>query len=225
MNRRNVLKVVGGGVLLAAGGLAAIASRSPAKALEPWQRAGSFYSEPRRKALSYAILAPNPHNRQPWLVDLSRPGTVVLTVDRERLLPHTDPYDRQITIGLGCFLEVMRIAAAEDGYRVDLALFPEGENASALDKRPVAVATFGRDDRLAPDPLFDHVLARRSLKEPYDLGRPVDPSLLSSLVTAVRYGSRAEASAEASQIDRLRAADPRRHGHRTGHTARLQGKR
>ena len=137
MNRRKFLAVAGGGVILAAGArVGMIAARTPDRALIPWQEAGSGYTEPRKRALSYAILAPNPHNRQPWLVDLSRPDQVVLTVDLDRLLPHTDPFSRQITIGLGCFLEVLRMAAAADGYRVDLDLFPDGGDERKLDARP-----------------------------------------------------------------------------------------
>ena len=146
MNRRKFLSLTGGGVILAAtASVATIASRTPAAALTPWDEAGVIYDEPRKRALSYAILAPNPHNRQPWLVDLSVQDTVILTADRERLLPHTDPFNRQITIGLGCFLEIMVMAAAEDGYAVDLQIFPEGEDAAALDGRPVAIATFRAD--------------------------------------------------------------------------------
>ena len=179
MNRRKFLALAGGGVILAAGGtFGVVASRYPHTAVEPWVQAGSPYSEPRKKALSYAILAPNPHNRQPWLVDLNKPDKVVLTVDTQKMLPHTDPFHRQITIGLGCFLEVMTMAAAEDGYRVELELFPQGSDTKALDGRPVAVATFSKDSSVRPDPLFAHVLNRRSLKEPYDVSRPVADDVL-----------------------------------------------
>ena len=127
MNRRKFLTVAGGGIILAAGAATGwVATRTPTKALAPWEKAGSDYDEPRQKALSYAILAPNPHNRQPWIVDLSKPDTVILKVDTGRMLPHTDPFNRQITVGLGCFLELMTMAAAEDGYRVDITLFPDG---------------------------------------------------------------------------------------------------
>jgi heterotetrameric sarcosine oxidase gamma subunit len=41
---------------------------STASATEPWRRAGQSLGDPRLDALAYAILAPNPHNRQPWTV-------------------------------------------------------------------------------------------------------------------------------------------------------------
>ena len=91
MNRRSFLKILGGGAIVAAGAATAgfIATRTPGRAQQPWSDAGSLYQEPRRKALSYAILAPNPHNRQPWLVDLSNEDQIVLYADTERFLPHT----------------------------------------------------------------------------------------------------------------------------------------
>jgi hypothetical protein len=186
LSRRKILALVGGGVVLAAGAGAAFAvTRTPRTAHLPWDLAGT-YDEPRRRALSFALLAPNPHNRQPWLADLSTEGEVTLFVDTERLLPYTDPYNRQITIGLGCFLEIMRMAAAEDGYRVDLTLFPQGEDPAGLDGRPVARAVFVADPGVARDPLFAQVPHRRSLKEPYDTARPVPPDALAAIAAAAQ---------------------------------------
>ena len=101
-DRRKVLGIIGGGSIVAAtaGAGVFLSTRTPTRALAPWQQAGQ-YQEPRRRALSYAILAPNPHNRQPWQVDLSQDDRIILFADTDRLLPHTDPYNRQITIGLG----------------------------------------------------------------------------------------------------------------------------
>ncbi len=182
LSRRKFMSLLGGGTLLGASGVSVgfIATRTPNEALQPWNRAGA-YSEPRRHALSYAILAPNPHNRQPWIADLGAPNQVKLYVDNTRLLKETDPYDRQITIGLGCFLELMVLAAAEDGYRVQLALFPEGSNRATLDSRPVAVATFIKSPDIKKDPLFQFILDRRSNKEPYDITHSVDDGALAAL--------------------------------------------
>ncbi|MEM1317029.1 MAG: twin-arginine translocation pathway signal protein [Pseudomonadota bacterium] len=186
MKRRQFLAVIGGGVVLAAGAATMRVTRSAAEAAAPWKAAGSEYEEVRRKALSYAILAPNPHNMQPWKVDLSVPDTVILYPDTTRLLPHTDPSNRQITVGLGCFLELMVMAAAEDGVLVDLDVFPQGSDSDALDERPVAVARFVKDASVTPDPLFTHVLQRRSNKEAYDLGREVSSDTLTRIAQAAR---------------------------------------
>ncbi len=187
MNRRNFLRIAGGGVVLAAGGAGAwIANSTPADALAPWSLAGGAqYADPRLKALSYAILAPNPHNRQPWIVDLSGDDQVTLFFDTEKQLPHTDPFDRQLTIGLGCFLELMTMAAAEDGYAVDVNLFPEGESEDGLDTRPIAHARFRKAD-VSTDPLWAHVPERRSNKEPYDTDRAVLPDQLERILSAAR---------------------------------------
>lgn len=191
LSRRKFIALIGGGTILAAtGALAAIASRKPRTALLPWAEAG-VETEPRRRALSYALLTPNPHNRQPWLVDLGTPDTVTLYADPKRLLPHTDPMNRQITIGLGGFLELMRMAASHDGHRVALALFPEGESAMGLDSRPIARATFTADPTVTPDPLFPHALNRRTNKDPFDTTRPVAPETLATLqaaTTATQFG-------------------------------------
>lgn len=192
MQRRQFLSILGGGVVLAAGAGAGFAmTRTPSKALEPWSLAGtSPYSEPRKRALSYAILAPNPHNRQPWQVELRGQDTVVLTVDLDRLLPHTDPFSRQITVGLGCFLELMTMAAAETGHRVDLDLFPQGSDLQRLTTAPVAMARFVSDPSIRPDPLFAHVMARRSNKEPFDTPRAVPDESLAVVLDSARHGGR-----------------------------------
>ena len=183
MNKRKFLSLVGGGTIAAAGfsftGFAL--SRNPQRALQPWKDAGSAYTDPRKKALSYAILAPNPHNRQPWKIDLAQADTIKIMIDTDRVLPHTDPFNRQITIGFGCFLEILRIAAAQDGYRIKEQLFPEGVDEIKLDSRPIAILTFIKDANTSKDPLFSNILNRRSLKEPYDLAREVPDEALAML--------------------------------------------
>lgn len=196
LSRRKTLTLIGGGVILAAtASLGAIATRQPRTASLPWERAGEG-EDARHRALSFALLAPNPHNRQPWLVDLREDGVVTLYVDTAKLLPHTDPYSRQITIGLGCFLELMRMAASHDGQRVEVTPFPEGFDDRALDARPVARAVFVADASVAPDPLFAHALNRRSNKERYDLTRPLPADTLAKLAvaTTARFGGTIDAT-------------------------------
>jgi hypothetical protein len=185
MERRNFLKLAGGGVILAASGATLFAAtRTPNTALAPWSRVGS-YDDPRKNALSHAILAPNPHNRQPWLINLEGDDALTLYFDTDKQLPHTDPFDRQLTIGLGCLLEMMRMAANADGYEVETVLFPEGEDAAGLDNRPIARATFTKRTPLL-DPLFEHVMNRRSNKEPFDTTRTIPPETLARILTVAR---------------------------------------
>jgi len=163
------------------------------------------YSDPRKRALSYAILCPNPHNRQPWTVDLSVDNEVALYIDPERQLPHTDPHARQITIGLGCFLELMSMAATADGWAVKISAFPEGhDNLNLLDNRSVAIARFTRDESLKANPLFSYVMSRHSLKEPYDTRREVSMNILETSIKASVHGSVVNGSNEKNKVDALR---------------------
>lgn len=185
MQRRAFLKLIGGGIVLGAAGATAFATtRTPAKAIAPWAAAGG-YQDPRLRALSYAVLAPNPHNRQPWKVALDNEDRVTLYFDTERQLPETDPFDRQLTIGLGCFLELLIMAAAADGYRLETDLFSQGFEASGLDTRPVAHIRF-TPESAEPDPLWQHVMARRSNKEPFDTNRPVSTVQLAPVLASAR---------------------------------------
>lgn len=207
MRRRKFIALVGGGVVLAAGASATgwLATRTPENALAPWATAGGTGEEDvRLYALSHAILAPNPHNRQPWIADVRIPGEVTLHVDRNRVLPQTDPFNRQITIGLGCFLELLVIAAAERRVAVTLELFPDGANPERLTQGRVAVARFGQPGSATPDPLFAQILARRSNKEPYDTARTVDPQIVTRVLAAARNAG-SGGSAEQASIARLRA--------------------
>lgn len=160
LTRRQTLAILGGGAVVAATASAGtfLATRTPEKALAPWSAAGT-YDDPRMFALSHALLAPNPHNRQPWLLELQEDDAFLLHRDETRSLPHTDPFHRQIYIGLGCFLELMSIAATLKDRSAEVSLFPEGEDG------PVAQV------RLLPgsdaDPLSAHILSRRSCKEPF----------------------------------------------------------
>ncbi|MFT5810371.1 MAG: hypothetical protein ACI9KM_001131 [Rubritalea sp.] len=205
ISRRKFIGIVGGGTIAAAtvGTMTFLSTRTPNKALAPWKLAGG-YDEPRRRALSFAILAPNPHNRQPWQVDLSQDNKIILYADTQRLLPHTDPFNRQITIGLGCFLELLRMAAAEEGYLVSIDGFPEGFDQNQLDKRPVASMTFVKNASVQKDPLFYHVLSRRSLKEPFDLSRNVPNEVLSDLENINQTGVTIATTNQADTVDKLR---------------------
>jgi hypothetical protein len=59
IQRRKMIALMGDGVILTAGAGSFFSTRSPNRALAPWDLAGS-YKDTRKRPLSYAILAPNP---------------------------------------------------------------------------------------------------------------------------------------------------------------------
>ncbi len=202
-SRRKFLKIAGSSaVILAAGAGGFATTRTPHDARAPWTQAG-VGDTPMVKALSYAVLAPNPHNRQPWLVDLKGTEEAVLYCEAERRLPVTDPEDRQITIGLGCFLELLRIAAAEQGYRADVIPFPEGEPAPRLDQRPVAHIKLIKDAG-EKDPLFAQIPNRRSNKEPFDASRALSSDAAATVQKAASNKVKAAAILDGPAIAKLR---------------------
>lgn len=155
-----------------------------ASAREPWRRAGESLGDARLDALAFAILAPNPHNMQPWRFDLSEPGAVSVFCDLAHRLPQTDPPDRQITIGFGCMLELLRIAAAEHGYDAEITPFPEGEAQPRLDERPVAHVRFRQGDAQPEPAMFAAIRERRTVRASFDPDRPVSQDMLDAIGAA-----------------------------------------
>ena len=79
MQRRNFIRLAGGGMVLAAtAGISACSTDMPSEAVAAWSAAGAETTDVRRWILSYAILAPHSHNLQSWIVDLRQPGEITL---------------------------------------------------------------------------------------------------------------------------------------------------
>jgi len=175
MRRRKFLKIIGGSAAVAAGGTYIWAAPTATSARAAWQTVGG-HTDPMRTALSYGILAPNPHNRQPWQVELLSSTEALLYCDDNRHLPVTDPLDRQITIGLGCFLELFDLAARRYQYRADIDLFPGGAHPVRLDTRPVARLKLTKAGQ-APAPLFTQITQRRTDRKPYSVRPPSEQNL------------------------------------------------
>lgn len=202
MNRRMFLKT--GSAVVAVTGIAASGiwfnTRTPTKVFEPWQRAGTSYGDPRLDSLAYAILAPNPHNRQPWKVHFSNQNSMDLYCDLERRLPHTDPYDRQITIGLGCFTELFVMAANNLGFHVTVESFPDGEPQPRLNNQRIAKFTLEKSTNIKKDPLFEQVFNRRSSKVGFDTTTDISSSAMATLLST----SQSAGSTERHIVNRIR---------------------
>lgn len=199
MNRRTFIAGASGTLALVAAAGTWRVTRMPRTAIQPWKLDPEPPTDVRLDAFRHAILAPNPHNRQPWLIRLEGSDSAILSCDLDKRLPETDPFDRQITIGFGTFIELARIAAAERGVRMEVQPFPEGEPRPRLDSRPIARLTFAPAPEIIHDPLFAAILSRRTNREVYD-PRPPQPGQLARL-TADGINT----SADTTLMRRLRA--------------------
>lgn len=182
MNRRGFIKVIGVGIGGAALASTAVGCRSDVSVDDfGWSGPSDSLKDIRLQAISYAILAPNPHNKQPWIIRMTSANSFELYVDPERLLPETDPYYRQIHIGQGTFLEMLSIAATGLGHRANIEYFPQGEYSnSELHEKPIAAIELIPQPGIAVDPLFAHLLERRSNKRNYD-NKPLTATEVSDL--------------------------------------------
>jgi hypothetical protein len=219
MQRRNFIRLAGGGTVLAAAAaslsVVGCSTGMPAEAIEAWSGPAADIGEGdiRRWVLSYAILAPHSHNLQSWIADLRTPGEIVLTCDRTRLLPQTDPLARQIMMSHGTFLELLDLAARERGLRADIALFPLGAfESDKVDDRPVARVRLTPDSTVQKDPLFGYILQRRTHRGLYDSARPVPAAAWAAITkstgqTGVQVGRATTTEAEAMAEHRRIALD------------------
>ena len=178
LSRRALILGAGGaGLVLVGSGAAWRVMRSPTTAIAPWRIDPRRPADVRLDAFRYAILAPNPHNRQPWLIELVGSNVALIRCDLDKRLPETDPYDRQITMGFGTFIEVARIAAAERGYAIDVIPFPQGEPQPRLDQRPLARLVFRRDALIRRDSLFTAITHRHTNRALYQAAPPTPAQL------------------------------------------------
>ena len=184
ITRRDCIRLIAGGAgLLVAG--RAVSGEAPSVAFEGWNGPAPNLDDVRLKLLAYAILAPNAHNRQPWLIELPEPERIDLYVDRERLLPATDPLSRQIMVSQGTFIEQLDLAARALGQDATIEYFPRGMYANdTIEDRPVASVTLSAASVAERDPLFDRILERRTNKRIYRHDEPLGAGEVSALAGA-----------------------------------------
>ena len=207
LSRRSFIGLAGGGAVLAACvPLAGCSSDLPEAAVQPW-RSPERETDTRRFMLAHALLAPNPHNLQPWIADLREGGRIHLICDGQRLLPQTDPFGRQILIGCGAFIELAVIAAAQRGVSVKVDLFPDGapaDQALPKDSR-VATLVLGEPGSAPADPLFAQIVRRHTRKSAYANDRALPQTLVGNWAeTASRFGLRSGLVSGAAAMDPIR---------------------
>jgi len=206
-SRRNFMRIAGTSAVVLAAGAAGLTQCDPMPdaAVEAWKGPLPSVRDPRVRALSFALLAPNPHNRQPWIADLREPGVITFTCDRSRLLPETDPYSRQIMIGCGAFLELVRMAAAQQGFRTDITTFPSGDwPQNTVGDAPVCRIAFVADPSVRPDPLLAQVQKRHTKRGAYDMVPPTAAEIEQIRASMANLPVMFGATTEPKLMERLR---------------------
>lgn len=149
---------------------------------------GGAEDPPIIEALRYGITAPSAHNTQPWRIELVSDTEARLFLDRERLLPLTDPPGRQVHMSHGTLLEMTAIAATHFGYRADIDPLPDGGmDYEQLGTKPTARIRLAPVEGEPEDPLFAQALTRRSSRLAHE-GPMVTDGELASMVDHARPG-------------------------------------
>lgn len=200
LSRRNFIRIVGSSAIILVPTACSSNTKLP-DPFAPWAMADTPV-EPIQFVLSHALLAPNPHNRQPWMVDIHNEMSATLYVDTNKDLPETDPFDHQITIGLGCFLEVLAIAAQTKGFEARIKYFPDGFDSETLDKRPVAKIELLKNPSLSVNPLYQQIFNRRTNRKPFTDQQPTQKHLAE--ITKGYDGVNTGFGSSAGQIEQLR---------------------
>jgi nitroreductase len=153
---------------------------------------GVHAETPLLKAISYGILAPNPHNTQAWRFRPLSDSAALLCIDERRLLPETDPPGRQIHIGAGCCIETLAIGMSTHGYATEVEYLPEGSHGlEEYGRKPVARVVLIPDGASTPDRLADFIPLRQTNRKPYQ-GPFLTPDELARI--------RSEAADDSSQL-------------------------
>lgn len=119
--------------------------------------------------LRYAIVAPSTHNSQPWRFRVNPDGLEVFA-DYRRRMPNIDPGSRELLMSVGAAIFNLSVAARHFGLPclVEYNLSEASEKAVAKVRlAPVGLVKHAQ----LHDPLFPHILARRTNRDPFLLSR------------------------------------------------------
>ncbi|MCB1265150.1 MAG: nitroreductase family protein [Mycobacterium sp.] len=135
-----------------------------------------------RALLAWAILAPSPHNTQPWAWAVAD-DVIELRADTSRLLTVSDPDGRELVIGCGAALEHLLLRLGMDGMPLTVETLPEGWGGIGEGAVLARVHTgAGEPYEHRPD-LVAAMSTRRTNRNAYR-DEPMDPGLRSTLTRA-----------------------------------------
>ena len=153
--------------------------------LHPWAissgdyPAESYASDQLEFLLGYAILAPSPHNTQPWKFRINV-NDAELFADRRRALRVVDPSDRELTLACAAALYNLRVATEYFGRGYTVDLLPRAEE-------PDLLACFSlrlHAETNSEDVLLFHALTQRRTNRESYRPDPVPEEILAELTEA-----------------------------------------
>ncbi len=175
--------------------------------------ADGFASDRLAFLLRYAVLAPSPHNTQPWLFRVQF-SDVELYADRRRHLAVTDPNGRELTLACGAALFNLRVAAGYFGQGYATELLPDPRRPHFLARLALGPPVESSAECIV---LFGAIAERRTNREPFLSDPPAAASLELVMAAAAREGAwvealmdddrRGEVAALVSQADRIQWGD------------------
>ncbi|MGB2811197.1 MAG: hypothetical protein WBC17_05555 [Mycobacterium sp.] len=128
-----------------------------------------------RALLAWAVLAPSPHNTQPWAWSVAD-GVIELRIDTSRLLGVCDPDGREAVIGCGAALEHLLLRLGVEPVALIVEELPDSGDGVLLAR--VRIGS-GEPYGHRPD-LVSAMAARRTNRTAYH-GNPMDSALRSTL--------------------------------------------
>ena len=156
----------------------------PKNYLEPWQKDyARKFDDPRIFLVAHGLLAANGHNLQPWKIKLDEYNNDIfyLYADADRLANEVDPLARQTMISQGTFLEYIKVAGTNNGYKTEFIFFPNGNYdesnlAESMKKLPVAKITIKKSTKKA-FALYDYMFMPDTNRGPYKPLKPADAEI------------------------------------------------
>ena len=156
----------------------------PKDYLEPWQKDyARKFDDPRISLVAHGLLAANGHNLQPWKIKLDEYNNDIfyLYADADRLAKEVDPFARQTMISQGTFLEYIKVAGANNGYKTEFIFFPNGNYdesnlAESMKKLPVAKITIKKSTP-KDFALYDYMFMPDTNRGPYKALKPADAEI------------------------------------------------
>jgi hypothetical protein len=169
---------------------------------------------PWQDLLRLAILAPSPHNVQPWRIALCGEREALLYVDRGRTLPAEDVTGCFLMATMGAFLEALAIAAAQHGMILRYTLGDSPERLVMAFREPVADALlpFARlrlESGAEPNGVAALLRTRRTSRLSY-LPKPIPIAATAALETlATQWGHAYEQINDPLAVERILACNTR----------------